>query len=76
MGHLASEDIADCIKWEKEHGTYCLPPMLLHPIKEIPDPEKVPIEEEQEVEEADDPRVEAVAESEKVEKEGQDAPGK
>lgn len=50
--------------------------MLLHPIKEIPDPEKVPTEEEQEVQEADDPRVEAVAESEKVEKEGQDAPGK
>ncbi|KAI4156759.1 MAG: hypothetical protein LQ340_000016 [Diploschistes diacapsis] len=62
--------------WEKDHGTYCLPPMLLHPIKEIPDPEKVPTEEEQEVQEADDPRVEAVAESEKVEKEGQDAPGK
>ena len=51
--------------------------MLLHPIKEIQDPELIQIEEEEDEEdETDDPRVEAIAESEKVEKEGQDAPGK
>ena len=25
-------------QWEEEHGTYCLPPMLLHQIKDIQDP--------------------------------------
>lgn len=25
-------------QWEEEHGTYCLPPILLHQIKDIQDP--------------------------------------
>ena len=51
--------------------------MLLHPIKEIQDPElPVPVVEEEKYAETDDPRVEAIAESEKIEKAGQDAPGK
>ena len=50
--------------------------MLLHPIKEIQDPEFIPVQEEEEAEEEADDRVQAIADSEKVEKEGQDAPGK
>ena len=26
-------------RWEKTHGRYCLPPMLLHPIKDMEEPE-------------------------------------
>ena len=50
--------------------------MLLHPIKEVQDPEVVPMQDEIEEKEETDDRLQAIADSEKVEKAGQDAPGK
>jgi len=29
----------DLAKWEKSHGRMCLPAMLLHPIKNVVEPE-------------------------------------
>ena len=38
--------------WEARHGTYCLPPMLLHPIKDVGDVDLDPVEVEMETEQS------------------------